>query len=104
MTASGLPPLAVSKRTTATFSQRWGGYEDIANLIPMEDFSLLNLSMQFEHGDGWYGVIYVDNVLDEEYNISRIGENGTIRLPAPQSLDRYDSEGTSYGFRLGYRF
>ncbi|TDI61760.1 MAG: TonB-dependent receptor [Alphaproteobacteria bacterium] len=89
---------------TASFSQRWGGFEDIANLIPMEDFSLLNLSISVEHASGWYGTVFVDNVLDEEYNISRIAENGIIRLPAPQSLDRFDAEGTSYGFRLGYRF
>jgi iron complex outermembrane receptor protein len=88
----------------ASFSQRWGGYEDIANLIPMENFSLLDLSISVEHQSGWYGTVFVDNVLDEEYNISRIAENGTIRLPAPQSLDRFDSENTSYGFRLGYRF
>jgi len=89
---------------TASFQQRWGGFEDIANAIPMEDFSLLNLGITVEHETGWYGSVFVDNVLDEEYNLTRIAENGIIRLPSPQSRDRMDSYGMNWGVKLGYRF
>ncbi|MDX1580387.1 MAG: TonB-dependent receptor, partial [Alphaproteobacteria bacterium] len=88
----------------ASFRQRWGGYEDAANTIDLEDYSMLDLGIWLESEQGWYVNIYADNLFDEEYNITRVTTEGLLRLPAAQSMDRHEAFGFSYGAKVGYRF
>ncbi|HEY0300451.1 MAG TPA: TonB-dependent receptor [Rhizomicrobium sp.] len=88
-------PLAGSLEGFANvkYSQTWGGFQDIENLIALDDHSILDLKLGVESG-GWRAVAFVDNVTDDDYILNR---NATLTsvLYAP---------GRTFGLQAAYRW
>lgn len=55
----------------------WGGYQDVENLIALDDRNVIDLSLGLE-SDHWRLVAFADNVTDEQYILNRNLTNTSV--------------------------
>jgi iron complex outermembrane receptor protein len=87
----------------AEVRSRNGGFQDGTETTPMDDFTLLNLSIGLQ-GPHWGISLFGDNVTDDQYEITRTGPLLASTVSPPNFTPGVISqEGAIYGVRLSAR-